>query len=91
MMTEDEARTKWCPHARLLTASERDRVEPGLPVGYNRHPSTVGVIFGAARCLASDCMAWRWSVTPIEAERANADERNSVKAVATGFCGMAGR
>lgn len=53
-MTEDEAKTKWCPFVRAVL--------PGttLPAG-NRGvgpDGTEGV--KGARCIASACMAWRW-------------------------------
>lgn len=45
MYTEAEAKTKWCPFTR-----------PGHGDGCNRFPGD----FGAhARCIASNCMAWR--------------------------------
>ena len=45
-MTEDEAKTKWCPHA--LTVSE--------PVGFGalRIKQT-----NDGKCIGSECMAWR--------------------------------
>lgn len=54
-MTEDEAKTKWCPFVRAVL--------PGttLPAG-NRGvgpDGTEGV--KGARCIASACMAWRWT------------------------------
>ena len=50
-MTEEEARTKWCPHVRH-TDSENDNT-------CNR----AGVIETPMRwnsCIASDCMMWVW-------------------------------
>ena len=47
-MTEDEAKTKWCPHVRFTSNDER--MYDNRP---SRHPDT-------ACCIASDCMAWRW-------------------------------
>lgn len=51
MLTEDEAKKKWCPHVRLGD-------EQGVSASINR-------AWGrgcpdAARCIASECMAWRW-------------------------------
>ncbi len=61
ILTEEEARTKWCPH---------DKTER-----YNN--------FAAHnRCIASDCMAWRWA-KPI-------DEFDGT-VVRTGYCGLAGK
>lgn len=46
-MTEDEARTKWCPMARTdaPTGGSHNRDYKDWPVGM---------------CIASDCMMWWW-------------------------------
>ena len=56
MMTEDEAKTKWCPMVRLapLGANESYRYST------NRMNDRIRGIVREARCIASDCMAWRW-------------------------------
>jgi len=48
-MTEEEARTKWCPHSRI--ASEYG--------GFNRsvHEEMPQQSYGT--CVGSSCMAWR--------------------------------
>lgn len=55
-MTEDEAKTKWCPFVRTgLTA--------GMAV--NRHvadaPGVWEGVYDETRCIGSGCMAWRGS------------------------------
>jgi hypothetical protein len=50
MMTEDEAKTKWCPMARTSSALE------GC-CSINR--LYVSSVTTETRCIASDCMAWR--------------------------------
>ncbi len=64
LLTEDQARKKWCPMV-IADVTARERICPGtnLP-GVN-----------ASRCIASDCMMWRWS--------SNFES--------LGFCGLAGR
>lgn len=52
-MTEDDAKMKWCPFARI--GSE----QTGL--GSLNRDSVRGVQLAQARCIASACMAWRWS------------------------------
>lgn len=47
-MTEDEAKTKWCPTASV----------PGMTGGKNRDAD--GVAIWQAHCIGSVCMAWRW-------------------------------
>jgi hypothetical protein len=48
-VTDDEARMKWCPFAKV--ASE-------LGGSFNRYTRGEAV-GGPANCIASDCMAWR--------------------------------
>lgn len=76
-MTEDEAKTKWCPFVRFSIAddgdtaanrdskvlSDKDSKHGDLQVRHN------------ARCIASACMAWR------------SDLPNAV----AGYCGLAGK
>lgn len=57
-MTEDEAKTKWCPMVRT-----------GLVAGMavNAHVTDdkgkLGDIYEETRCRASACMMWRWHHT----------------------------
>ena len=55
-MTEDEAKTKWCPHVRFHTTMDdgtwSNRLG-GLPL---------------TCCLGSGCLAWRW--LPLMADKA---------------------
>jgi hypothetical protein len=80
-MTEDEAKTKWCPYAR--TVMEWD--PPVRVVGpFNRDDIVEGSgstsdIISKALCIGSACMAWR-SVVPL----VNDKELH-------GFCGLAGK
>ena len=68
-MTEEEARTKWCPYARLMpvhpTREGGWTGEHRSPSGYNRganvvYGATTPVLPDSAACVASVCMAWRW-------------------------------
>jgi len=45
-MTENEAKTKWCPFARALT------------LGISEIPTSNGT--RDFRCIGSACMAWQW-------------------------------
>ena len=52
-MTKQEARTKWCPMARVYS-----------PDGaYNKEG---GCLAHGSTCIASDCMAWTWDETEYE-------------------------
>lgn len=50
IVTEAEARTKWCPFARVSDTEER-------PASVNRQWRDARPERGT-NCLASDCMAW---------------------------------
>jgi len=53
-MTEEEAKTKWCPFARVVSSIKREeeRARPAI----NR---VGGRVDDQCLCLASGCMAWR--------------------------------
>lgn len=87
-LTEDQARTKWCPHAVASHTDPR--------AGFrNDEPDGVPKTFA---CIASGCMAWRkltvWidratnepAIPGVTAHGA-LEERYSD----TGYCGLAGK
>jgi len=47
MMTEEEAKTKWCPMVRVAHAT--------TDIAVNRASE-----YSHTRCLASECMMWQW-------------------------------
>lgn len=52
LMTEEQAKAKWCPHARASNEQES-------AVAVNR--SAVNKPDRDCFCIASACMAWRWN------------------------------
>jgi len=50
-MTEDEAKTKWCPQVRFTSDSHKNTVS------INKYID--GGIPPASNCIASDCMMWK--------------------------------
>lgn len=76
-MTEEEAKTKWCPHVRTVIG----RVTSGISV----HSAIVGNAYDAKRitketvCIGSACMAWRY-----------VDEVINLP-TSPGYCGLAGK
>ena len=58
-MTEDYAKTKWCPFARTYaTTLNYRRSEISGVATTNRELG--GVPDAGCMCIASACMAWRW-------------------------------
>ena len=79
-MTEEEAKTKWCPFIRLTASGGSEwhtNRDPSLPSS----PSDTQ----AYRCIASACMAWR------VAQVGRVEEGNEYKTYKpVGYCGLAG-
>lgn len=90
MITEKEARTKWCPFARVSMWFEiakktvgAEQLAQRFAVSVNRAPETVSGISEQCKCVGSECMAWRFlEKTTNDGE----PDENSV-----GFCGLAGK
>jgi len=77
-MTEEEAKTKWCPYARLGSSTS------GLG-GFNRFISPAREAdFDGTRCVGSACMAFRWSPDTTL-------EMSGHIVTRQGFCGLAGK
>lgn len=97
ILTEKEARTKWCPHVRVVEGDD-DR----LHGPFNRYHSGLGystVDGKEARCLASDCMAWRWAYKEVDRHSYRHDFGKMLEPVVVradkdtafcGFCGLSG-
>lgn len=102
MMTEEKAKGKWCPFARIahyptdecapkdiITSHNRLSCEE---TGEDRRPL-------ASRCIPSECMAWRWGskIEPgqmIDAKDLSYPEIKELIAERSdtkGYCGLAGR
>lgn len=91
ILTEDEAKKKWCPEVRTgLTAGMAVNHHVGGVYG-NKH---AGDVHDETRCIASGCMMWRWkgwnsdkypSIYEAQKKDAGPDP------IRYGFCGKAGR
>lgn len=82
-MTEEEAKTKWCPFVRVLPETERWH-----PMT-NREDTISAPKGSATTCIGSACAAWRW-----ECVRDDYGGENGEPVILTethGFCGLAGR
>ena len=89
-MTEEEAKTKWCPFVRYTEYMTNDETEDGIPAVINIPPpahnrwsadgeGTGGEACEADQflCIGSDCMAWRWDYDGASTTH--------------GFCGLASK
>lgn len=75
--TEDEAKTKWCPHTRVMNINGDG--------GGNKWDKTAAPAESPhnSLCIGSACMMWRWAG---EAPDANWSDRPR-----KGYCGLAGK
>ena len=74
-MTEEEAKTKWCPH---------NREEPR----FVRHVSEIHP-HAPNRCIGSACMAWRNELGVKSYPDGSIDVQ--LKPTGHGYCGLAGK
>lgn len=80
-MTEDEAKTKWCPKANPQIGG------PECPGNGNRFEDALGSqAYMDTRCIASACMAWR-SISAQTVVNGAARSYNTD----SGYCGLAGK
>ncbi|MCC2649851.1 MAG: uncharacterized protein K0R61_36 [Microvirga sp.] len=84
-MTEEEAKTKWCPFARSQT--EDREAAPAV----NR--TLQGHIDIGCHCIGSRCMAWRDATftESIYTEPSSSDTGVRHEKRPGGFCGLAGK
>lgn len=79
--TEEVAKTKWCPFSRYeLRDGGVNRWKQSLP---EDEPHALNPV--PCRCIASDCMAWRWWNTPLDNRVRGESNPRWV-----GYCGLAG-
>lgn len=87
MYTEDEAKTKWCPFARVAFSwGEGGSIFDGE--GATPMATTVNRgrnLSADTLCIASACMAWQWE--PEDEERPLSDQRATTR----GYCGLTKR
>ena len=84
-MTEEEAKTKWCPFARVIvhrSDNEGDGRDCSLVAnrGYSVIKSQLSF------CIGAHCMAWRWfsEHDSVTAGLGGGDGKH-------GYCGLAGK
>ena len=79
IVTEEQAKTKWCPFARVPV--ETETLE--WVVGNRANQTGPGGLYKGSKCIASQCMAFR--LIPIEPYADSSDPPPK-----RGYCGLAG-
>lgn len=82
-MTEDEAKTKWCPFARVSVGIECLVAPDHRAVTRDANGIATGI---DQNCIGSICMAWRWG-----REEVGDNPRMTKRSEADGYCGLAGK
>lgn len=88
LLSEEEAKTKWCPHAVASHTDPRGGFRnDGRPIQFS--------------CIASACMAWRWAYSTYDTVEQRflkpgevyslSDTKRYERRNHTGWCGLAGR
>ncbi len=77
ILTEAEARTKWCPNTQVSAA------DANASYATNREGFARRGLKGYDYCIASDCMAWRWTIGPMKGDTKDVQYK--------GYCGLAGK
>ncbi len=88
-MTEDKAKTKWCPFVRYTADSEGD-------VASNRCSNFIvelDIATDASSCIGSQCMAWRWNQSPTDNAQRQQQASDPLGQLRGphGYCGLAGK
>lgn len=85
-MTEDEAKTKWCPFYRTCASGHYmlDNRAPNDPGHAESAPP-----FDRYHCIGSACIAWR--ATDNEGGPWSPDEEKEPVSKPAGYCGLAGK
>lgn len=86
-MTEDEAKSKWCPFSRVAADLQQEGTVIGVSPAFNRRTTAEcprgSTVYGSL-CIGSACMAWRPGTLTENGERVYPPEGH-------GYCGLAGK
>ncbi len=91
ILTEADAKTKWCPHVRIVNgvvAPDGRSTHNVLQAPYNRIvEETAWAYPQGAACISSACTQWRW----VEEPKTVQDGQTFQYTPGRGYCGLAGR
>ena len=91
MHTEDEARERWCPETRVVGvyyADNRDTMASGNRFGHP-HMNEPFELRQGTRCIASECMHWRWEPATLGSLDVKGDTITIKRE--RGYCGKSGK
>jgi len=86
-MTEEEAKTKWCPFARTVQTDGTASSMPRNRIGNQDTMTTDADRLLGMQCIGSASMAWRWQ----EAYPRQAEDTFANRSTTQGFCGLSGK
>lgn len=93
-MTEEEAKTKWCPFVRAVWDYHEDEKPPIGPFNRDLMVEDSGNMddyISRSLCIGSACMAWRETFEPGQVD-GDFDPRAIIRLQKSGgFCGLAGK
>lgn len=90
-MTEDEAKIKWCPFARVMQTEQLKNAN-GMPVDAIAATSNRRSDYDYVKCIGSKCMAWRWEeVNYSPPDTCEGLQQEGNRLVRIGYCGLAGK
>lgn len=91
-MTEEEAKTKWCPFARAASESAGGTFNRILSESGSTH------LHLSSFCIGRNCAAWRARYTVVDhtmeypyGMHHHGSARTSIRTVEDGYCGLAGK
>lgn len=85
-MTEEQAKTKWCPFARTVEQWPEGPTYPRNRVADGEKLDTSAQKLVGCQCIGSACMAWRWDSVGMQYAHAGYGGREP----GNGHCGLAG-
>lgn len=97
MYTVEEAKTKWCPEARISTiVTGCDYEETPIGGAACNRPMIDNIMVDNTACIADKCMHWRWQISPLDVDRINnglTEEiiKNHGEVEPYGYCGKSGK
>jgi hypothetical protein len=102
LLTEEEAKQKWCPMVRLVAVSGKNEVINHTSYNRAMHVTDIQMINPCGSfCIVSDCMMWRREDQETWIDRIEESRKKSCPAMSAqeaadllprqGYCGLGGK